>query len=161
MIRATTALAAILIMASGTASAAPWRIDSYTINPGTFHSAVQLSSDEDYALVVQCHEETGAFEVYVESPIDWEPGASYAPEVPATVVVDNHAITDVMFHFDDRQMGEGIVAFPNGQADAFARMLDLFAEASIEVGIAYFDKQATFSVEGLGAAMRSLRESCL
>lgn len=162
MSRAKLALAATLIATTaGPAVAGPWRIDSFTINPGTFHSAVQFTETEDYALVVECHEETGRFEIFLESPFDWEPGASYAPEVPTTMTIDGVASTDVMFHFDERQLYEGIVASPDGQAEAFGRLLDALSQAGDTVTVSYFDKQATFSAEGLSVALLSLGGSCL
>lgn len=148
----------ILLATSGAALAEPWRLESYTINPGTFHSAAQFDSSGDYVMVVQCHQETGVFELYVESPYDWDFEASYAPEVPAVLGVGGVDVADVMFYFDDKQMGEGIRADNTGEA--FGRLLDRLASATDPITLNYFERSATFSAEGIHHALMSLASSC-
>jgi hypothetical protein len=150
-----------LLLVTSTAQAAPWRVESYTINPGTFYSAAQYDAAEDYVLVVQCHEESGVFELYVESPYDWETGASYAPEVPAILTVGGVEVSDVMFYFDDRSMIEGIRA--DNTSEAFGSLLDrmLAAGEHGEIGLTYFDRSTSFSTEGLLDALHTLLGSCL
>lgn len=152
-------IAAMTVLATAfAAQAAPWRVDSYTINPGTFHDAVQYDSTEDFVLVVQCHEESGVFDLYVESPYDWEEGASYAPEVPAVVTVDGVEVTDVMFRFDERQIIEGITA--DNTTPAFTALLERLLTATGEIRLDYFDRSATFSAEGIEEALYILVGSC-
>jgi hypothetical protein len=156
------ATAAALLCASATSAAAePWRLESYTINPGTFHSATQFDAKGDYAMVIECHEETGRFELFVESPYDWDLEASYAPEVPAVLNVGGVDVTDVRFYFDEKQLGEGIRA---DTADAaFGRLLDRMIGVGDygEIGLSYFDRTASFPTEGLVDAILSLGNSCL
>lgn len=151
--------AAAFVLLSSPAMAAPWSVDSYTIDPGTFHSAVQYDAAGDYVLVVQCHEESRVFELYVESPFDWETDASYAPEVPAVLTIDGVEVTDVMFYFDDRQMGEGIRADNN--TAAFKALLERLLAAKQPIELSFFDRSTAFSAEGIDDALHALVGSCL
>ena len=150
---------ALLTFGATAAQAAPWQVESYTINPGTFHTASQSDAAEDYYLTVSCHEETGVFEVYLESPFEWELDASYAPEVPAVLTIDGFAVTDVMFYFDDRSWSEGIRA--DNSTEAFTQLLERLLDATGEIEMSYFDRSATFSSEGIEDALYSLVGSCL
>lgn len=159
---AILAIAAALLCATITsARAEPWRLESYTINPGTFHTAVQFDAAGDYAMVVRCHQESGAFELYVESPFDWDLDASYAPEVPTVLNVGGVDVTDVMFYFDEKQLFEGIRA--DTSTAAFGALLDTMLAVGDhgEIGLSYFDRKAAFSTEGLLDALMSLGNSCL
>ena len=143
------------------AQAEPWRVETYKINPGTFHSATQFDAKGDYAMVIECHEETGRFELFVESPYDWDLEASYAPEVPAVLNVGGVDVTDVKFYFDEKQLGEGIRA---DTADAaFGRLIDRMIGVGEygEIGLSYFDRSASFPTEGLLDAVLSLSNNCL
>lgn len=160
MIRFAAAMA-IAALSVSAAQASAWSVDSYTIDPGTFHLAAQSDSTGNFALVVQCHEETGEFEIYIESPFDWEEDASYAPEVPAVFTIDGTEISDVLFHFDDRQIVEGIVAKPAGQEMAFELLLEAIGEARDSIGFSYFDRTGTFSTEGADDALTGLLFACI
>jgi hypothetical protein len=154
-------VAALLCASITNAQAAPWSVESYTINPGTFHSASQFDTTGDYVMVLECHEETGLFEFYVESPYDWDTTASYAPDVPTVLNVGGDDVTDVKFYFDEKQLGEGIRA---DTADAaFGRLLDRMIGMGDygAIGLTYFDRSASFSTEGLFDAVLSLSNSCL
>lgn len=153
--------ASVAILTSTSVQAAPWRVDTLTLTSGVLHSTVQFSDDGDYALVIECMAGGGDFTIYVESPFDWEDGASYAPEVPATLIVDGAAISNVMFHFDERQLAEGIAAVPQGQAEAFEAMLARLHDASGPIELRYFDRAATFSAEDLGEALQTIRRACV
>lgn len=155
-------LATVILLASSMAAhAEPWKVESYTINPGTFHTAVQFDATGDYAMVVECHEETGKFELYVESPYDWDLTASYAPEVPAVLSVGGADVSDVMFYFDEKQLGEGIRA--DTSTESFGRLLDRMVGVGDhgEIGLTYFDRSARFSTAGLVDALLSLSNGCL
>lgn len=151
--------ASVVLATCYAAQAEPWRVDSYTIDPGTFHSAVQSDLEGAYALIVQCHEETRVFEVLLESPFDWETGASYAPEVPAVVTINDFPMTDVMFYFDERSWSEGIRA--DNSTEAFRTLLERLLRAEGEIQVRYFDRSATFSAEGIEDALMALVGSCL
>lgn len=146
-------------LTASAAAAAAWKVESYTINPGTFHTAAQEDTTGDYFLVVRCHEESDVFEVYVESPFDWEPDASYAPEVPAVLTIDGFAVTDVMFYFDDRSWTEGIRA--DNSTEQFKMLLERLLRAQDAIDLQYFDRTATFPAEGIEDALYSLAGSCL
>lgn len=152
-------LAAGLLLATSLAvQAEPWRLDRLRIEAGTFYSAVQFDADGDYALVVECHQETGDYQLFVESPYEWETGASYAPEVPAILTVDGVELSDVPFHFDDKQLMEGIRA--DTSAAGFRELLLRLANAGGEIRLNYFDRAATFSAEGAAEALFALDEGC-
>lgn len=153
-------LAATLLLASaGVAHAEPWRTDSLSLQSGTVYSASVLDAEGDYALVVEC-KSNGAFNIWIESPFDWDVDASYAPEVPTVFLIDGTEISDVMFQFDSRQLGEGIVAYSKDQPAAFENLLTALRSAADGIGFSYFDRTATFTAEGSSAAILFLQDSC-
>ena len=153
--------AALLISTVVSVQAEPWRTDSLTLESGTVHSASVISTDGDYALVVECTL-NAPFSMWVESPFDWEPGASYAPEVPTRFVVNGVEVSDVMFQFDPKQLGEGISSSPESQ-EALGRLLDAMLGMGNhgEIEFNYFDRSASFTTDGLVDSLLVLANNCL
>ena len=149
----------ILCASAGTATAEPWTYERFDTGKVVIHSAHQVSNDGDYVLSVECTEPR-AWTVYVESPFDWEQGADYAPEVPTRIGVGETIIADVMFRFDERQLGEGIAAYPTSQEPAFSALVFALAGAGKPIELAYFDRAGTFAPDGAHDAISAVLEAC-
>lgn len=150
---------AITLASTSLCAAAPWKTDKFDTGVIVSYTAVQSDAAEDYFLVVECIA-PDQWNIHVESPIDWEDDASYAPDVPATFGIDGVEISDVVFVFDDRSFTEGIVAYAKGQERPFEALVDAMASASSTIDLGYFDKRASFSSQGSAAAIRHVRDSC-
>ena len=142
------------------ANAAPWKTEETKYTSMTVYSAVQYDGTEDYVLSVECSKEKG-FEVLVETPFDWPEEVSFEAVVPTTITIDGRPQSDVMFHFDDRQFGEGITASPEYQPVPFGKLMIAMGEARESIKLDYNDRSATFSAENLGNAMYELSSHCL
>ena len=150
---------AITLASTSLCSAAPWNTDKFDTGVIVSYTATQSDVAEDYYLVVQCIV-PGRWDIHVESPIDWEDDASYAPDVPAIFGIDGVEVGNVAFVFDDRSLTEGIVAYAMGQELPFDALRDALASASSAIDLAYFDKRISFSSEGSAAAIRYVKDSC-
>ena len=150
---------ALMIASPSLCAAAPWKTEKFDTGVIVSYSAIQSDAAEDYYLVVQCIV-PGSWDIYVESPIDWDDKASYAPDVPATFGIDGVEISNVAFVFDDRSFTEGIVAYAKGQELPFEALRDAMASASSAIDLGYFDKRTSFSSEGASAAIQYVKDSC-
>ncbi|HEY8596212.1 MAG TPA: hypothetical protein VIL84_13300 [Devosiaceae bacterium] len=139
--------------------AAPWKTDKFETGVMVQYSASQSSEGEEYYLVVEC-QVPAKWSIYVESPYDWQDGVSYPREIDTTLLADDKPLTGMKFGFDDRQLGEGIVAFAAGQEEAFAATLEAMASAGSVIELGYADRRARFSPEGSSAAIRYVRDNC-
>lgn len=157
----TLGLATIAVMLASTSlgTAAPWTTEKFDTGVIVSYTAAQSDAADEYYLVVQCIV-PGRWDIYVESPIDWDDKASYAPDVPATFGIDGVEIRDVAFIFDDRSFTEGIVAYAKGQERPFEALLDAIASASSAIDLGYFDKRTSFSSEGATTAIQYVKDSC-
>ena len=161
MPHATLGLATLAVVLTSTSlcAAAPWKTDKFDTGVIVSYTATQSDAAEEYYLVVQCIV-PGKWNIFVESPIDWDDSASYAPDVPATFGIDGIEISDVAFIFDDRSFTEGIVAYAKGQELPFEALRDALASASSTINLGYFDKRTSFSSEGSTAAIQYVKDSC-
>jgi hypothetical protein len=143
----------------GVAAAAPWKFETVDTGQARWHDAVQGDSHGDFYLVVQCFE-PGRLSISVESPFDWDPSGNYDGTVPAAFVVDNQPLAELSFTYDARSLGEGVVAWADGQQGAYFTLLDALAAAREPIGFSYADRQTVFESEGSRAAIAQVREAC-
>jgi hypothetical protein len=149
----------IWIAGLGVANAAPWKFETVDTGKARWHDAVQRDFHGEFYLVVQCFE-PGRLSIYVESPFDWDLSGNYDGTVPAAFVVDNRPLADLRFVYDGRSLGEGVVAWAEGQQDGYFALLDALAATRGPIGFSYADRQTVFDSEGSRAAIAQVREAC-
>jgi hypothetical protein len=157
----TRFLMAIAIWSAGlgVADAAPWKFETVDTGQARWHDAAQADPNGEFYIVVQCFE-PGRLGLYVESPYDWDLSANYDGTVPAAFVVDSLRLADLTFVYDARGLGESVVAWAEGQQDAYFALLDALAAAREPIGFSYADRQTVFDSTGSRAAIAQVREAC-
>ena len=158
--RLLIAAATALTLTTTFASAEKWGFESATVGNKAFYAAFQIDESGDFVLSVECYEGSPPV-ITVATPFLWDQTASYAPDVPATFVIDGAEISDVLFYFDFSLDGEDLVAFPDGQEAAFRGLIEAFGSARDTIALSYFDKSASFSADGATEALFTLLDGCI
>lgn len=155
-------LAAGLALAAFTlpAAAAPWQNTAREAGGYQIHYALQVDDTGQYTFALSCIEETGEYSMFVNTPVNWDATASYAPEVPTTITVNGTAYSDLNFRFLNGG-GREVIAFDaSGWAAEFATMQVALSYASGSIEFSYFDKHLVFAADGLDTALATLANDC-
>ena len=96
-------------------------------------------------------------------PDAWEETTSYAPAVPLTVLVDDEVAAELDFAFKKWWNGRVAVIKDDDMAagdPVFGRATAALSNAESSIGIRYFDRDLTFSTDGVAQAILHVKESC-
>lgn len=156
-------LLAIAIAATTTATlASPWKSGEEQIDGGedSLYWAEQWAeSGGAYRLGYDCTYSSGVDTFFIETPDAYDPTTSYAPEVPTTFFVMGQTI-EVNGVFQDRG-GQLYVVYESFAIEGFGPLFDWMVVADSPIRVIFFDRDLSFSAEGIADALKPIYEECV
>lgn len=144
------------------AQAAPWRSEQFLLeqdNP--YYYAYQGDeSDGEHRLAYGCEYATGIDSLFIETPDLFDPTTSYAPEVPTSFTIDGEETIEINGQFQDRG-GYLSVVYNSFVLDGFGTLLDTLIVAQSSIRVTFFDRDLSFSPQGLREAVKPIYDECV
>jgi hypothetical protein len=152
-------LAAVIGAATTAVQAAPWQSGLLDDEITTYYFAYQQAENGEHRLGYECEASSGVDVFVIETPEPYDPTTSYAPEVPTSFIIDGETI-EVSGVFQDRQ-GKLFVAYESFAIDGFGALFDKLLVAQSPVRVTFFDRDLSFSSEGLREAVQPIYDECV
>lgn len=152
-------LAAVIAAAATAAEAAPWQSGLLDDEITTYYYAYQQAESGEHRLGYECEASSGVDVFFIETPEPYDPTTSYAPEVPTSFIIDGETI-EVSGIFQDRG-GKLFVIYESYAIERFGALFDKLLVAQSTVRVAFFDRDLSFSPEGLRDAVQPIYDECV